>query len=345
MPLRPLTSVRRVRLSVGWPLLVALILVPASVRAQTVRVKLATLVPDGSSWHLVLKKTAEDWKRLSAGKVTVSIFAGGVMGDDPDVVRKMRLGTVQAGVLTSVGVAEIDPSVSALGVPMLFTSYEEAYGVLEQLRPKLEANLAAKGFIVLNWADGGWVRFFAQKPVATPDDLRALKLFTWAGDNDALEIWKSAGFNPVPLQVPDVPTALQTGLVSALGAPPQVAILSQYYVHAKNMTDLRWQILFGATLIHTTTWERIPADLRPALLASARTAGESLRQQIHASETRDIEAMKRNGLKLIAVDAQARSRWQQLAESTYPQIRGKVVPADIFDETVRLRDALRKKGR
>jgi TRAP-type transport system periplasmic protein len=341
MPFTTLSSLR----CVAPAAILALLLAPSFVQAQTVRVKMATLVPDGSSWHLVLKKTAEDWKRLSGGKVTVTIFAGGVMGDDPDVVRKMRLGTVQAGVLTSVGVAEIDRSVSALSVPMLFSSYDEAYGVLGQLSPRLEANLAAKGFIVLNWADGGWVRFFTQKPVATPDDLRALKLFTWAGDNEAIEIWKGARFTPVPLQVPDLPTALQTGLVSALGAPPQVAILSQYYVHAKNVTDLPWQLLFGATLINKTTWEQIPAELRPALLASARTAGESLREQIHATETRDIEAMKRNGLRVVAVDTRARALWQQLAESTYAQLRGKVVPADVFDETVRLRDALRKKGR
>ena len=129
---------------------------------------MATLVPDGSSWHLVLKETADEWKRISDGRVNVTLFAGGVAGDDRDVVRKMRLGTLQAGVLTSVGVAEIDRSVFALGVPMMYASYEEVYGVLERLRPELEAGLAAKGFVVLNWADGGWVRFFTQKPVATP---------------------------------------------------------------------------------------------------------------------------------------------------------------------------------
>ena len=313
--------------------------------AQTVRVKMATLVPDGSSWHLVLKETADEWKRLSGGRVSVTLYAGGIAGDDPDVVRKMRLGTLQAGVLTSVGVAEIDRSVYALGVPMAYSSYEEVYGVLERLRPRLEGALESKGYVVLNWADGGWVHFFTKRPVTRPDDLRALKLFTWAGDTEAIEIWKSARFTPVPLQVPDVPTALQTGLVSALGSPAQVAILSQYYVHAKNVTDLPWQILFGATLINRTTWEQIPPDLRPALLTSARTAGESLREQIHASETRDIEAMKRNGLRVVAVDSQARARWQQLAESMCAQMRGRVVPADIFDETLRLRDARRRRGR
>lgn len=310
--------------------------------AQPVLVKMATLVPDGSSWHLILKETADQWNKLSGGRVTVRLFAGGVAGDDPDVVRKMRLGTLQAGVLTSVGVAEIDRSVYALGVPLMFRSYDEVYHVLEKMRPRLEASLEAKGFVVLNWADGGWVHFFAQKPVATPDDLRALKLFTWAGDPKSVEVWRSAGFNPVPLPATEISTALQTGLVNALGCPPQVAVISQYYNHAKNMTDLPWQLLLGATLINKATWERIPADVRPALLEAARTAGARLQAEIRNSGARDVEAMKKRGLNVVAVDEKTRALWQRTAEGLYPRVRGPIVPADAFDEAQRLRDEYRK---
>lgn len=313
------------------------------VSAQPIVVKMATLVPDGSSWHQILKETAESWKTLSGGRVIVRIYPGGVMGDDPDVVRKMRLGTINAGVLTSVGVAEIDKAVYALGVPMMYDSYEELYFVLEKMRPRLEASLEAKGFVVLNWADGGWVQFFTQKPVATPDDLRHLKLFTWAGDNDAVEIWKSAGFNPIPLPATEIATALQTGLVTALGSPPQVAVISQYYTHARNMTDLRWQLLLGATVISKSAWEKIPADLRPALLEAAHEAGRRLQAEIRKNAERDVEAMKKRGLNVVPVDAKARAAWQKTAEGLYPRIRGSIVPADAFDEALRFRDEYRKR--
>ena len=310
--------------------------------AQTVVVKMATLVPDGSSWHQILKETAEKWRTLSGGRVVVRLYPGGVAGDDPDVVRKMRLGTLNAGVLTSVGVAEIDKSVYALGIPMMYASYEEVYHVLEKMRPGLEARLETKGFVVLNWADGGWVRFFSQKPVATPDDLRALKLFSWAGDNDSVEIWRAAGFNPVPLPSTEIATALQTGLVNALGAPPQVAVITQYYNHARNMTDLQWQLLLGATIISKATWEKIPADLRPALLEAAREGGRRLQEEIRNSGDKDVEAMKKRGLNVVAVDAKAREAWRKTAESMYPRIRGSIVPADAFDEALRYRDEYRK---
>src|SRR5712692_10361932 len=200
-PLIPGTRTARagamaVAVALGGAILAGGVVHEAAAQAPLI-IRMATLVPEGSSWHLVLKETLEKWKAISVGRVVVRLDSGGVAGDDPDVVRKMRLGTLNAGVLTEVGVAEIDKSVYALGVPMMYDSYDELYYVLEKMRPRLESSLDAKGFVVLNWADGGWVHFFAQKPVATPDDLKALKLFVWAGDANSVDLWKSAGFNPI----------------------------------------------------------------------------------------------------------------------------------------------------
>ncbi len=317
-------------------------LAPLAAAQQRVLVKMATLVPDGSSWHGVLKETAARWEQLSGGRVKVNLYAGGVAGDDPDVVRKMRLGTLQAGVLTAVGVAEIDKSVYALGVPLMYDSYDEVYAVLEKMRPRLEADLEAKGFVVLNWADGGWVHFFSKKPVATPDDLRKLKLFTWAGDSESVEVWKAAGFNPVPLPSTEIMTSLQTGLVEALGVPPQVSVIAQYFQHAPHMARLRWQLLLGATLINKATWEKIPADLRPALLQASREAGAKLQAEIRNSEERDIAAMQKRGLDVVAVGPAQRAEWQKLVAAIFPKVRGPIVPPDAFDEALRYRDEYRK---
>jgi TRAP-type C4-dicarboxylate transport system substrate-binding protein len=337
---------RRVFLLAGALLLSSLgVPAPRASAQAPIIVRMATLVPDGSSWHQILKETAEKWKTTSGGRVTVRLFPGGVAGDDPDVVRKMRLGSLNAGLLTAVGVGEIDKACYALGIPLAYDSYEEVYFVLEKMRPKLEAALDAKGFVVLNWADGGWVHFFTQKPVAVPDDLRPLKLFSWAGDPQSVDVWRSAGFNPVPLPSTEIATALQTGLVQALGSPPQVAVISQYFNHAKNMTDLRWQLLLGATLVTKTTWERIPAEIRPALLEATREAGARLQAEIRQSEQKDVEAMKKRGLNVVPVSAAQRAQWQKLTESMYPKVRGPIVPAEPFDEAMRYRDEYRKQSR
>ncbi len=303
--------------------------------AAPVIVKMATVAPEGSQYHLILREMAEKWKTASGGAVEVRLYPGSVAGDDVDVVRKMRLGTLNAALLTSTGVAAIDKTVYAMEIPMLYRSYEEVDHVLGKMAPKLEAALEAKGFVVLNWADAGWVRFFTKVPVTRPDEMKPLKLFAWAGDPEAIEIWKGAGFNPVPLPSTEISTALQTGLVAALPTTPQAAVILQWYTHARNMTDVKWAVLLGATLINKATWEKIPVAVRPALLAAAREAGARLREETRKSGDRDIQAMKKRGLNVVVVDPKGEALWRATAESVYDRIRGRILPAEAFDEARR----------
>src|SRR5262249_44744355 len=143
-----LRALRAVLLAGGAALVACCVfpLSPVSAQAPLI-VRMATLVPDGSSWHQILKETAEKWKTLSGGRVTVRLSRGGGGGDDPEVVRKRRRGTLNGGPLTAVGVGEIDKSCYALGIPLAYDSYEEVYYVLDKMRPKLEAGLEAKGFV------------------------------------------------------------------------------------------------------------------------------------------------------------------------------------------------------
>jgi len=313
-------------------LLLAAAAAPLAAGAAPVTVKMATLVPDGTSWSRILQELRERWAKDSNGEVKLIIYPGGTQGDDRDVVRKMRLGSLSAGLLTSVGVADIDPTVFALQVPMLYRSQEEVDYVLQKMLPRIEQSLAAKGFVLLSFVDGGWIHFFTKSPVRVPDDLKPLKLFAWAGDNEAVEIWKKAGFNPVPLPSTEISTALQTGLVSAVPAPTTGAVLLQWYNHAKNMTDVNWSLLLGAIIVKKDIWEKVAPELRPKLLEGAREAGRKFREDMRRSSTSDVEAMKKRGLNVVSVDAQAEGLWRQAAESAYSRIRGGVVPADAFDE-------------
>ncbi len=313
---------------------------PRAAADQTVTIRMASLVPAGSEWHNILRQMAEDWKKASGGKVILRIYPGQTMGDDSDVIRKMKLGSLQAALVASIG--NVEHSVFALQVPMMYSSYEEVDYVLQKMSPQLDAALEAKGFVVLNWTDAGWVHFFTKTPVLRPDDLRKLKLFAWAGDSDVIETYRAAGFNPVPLPSTEIATALQTDLVTALPAPAQAAVILQWYNYAKNMTDVKWALLLGATVITKQGWEKIPAEFRPALLESAREAGRRLREVTRKNAVRDVEAMRKRGLKVIHVDAKIEAEWRKAAENAYPWIRGKVIPAEVFDEAKKHLSELRK---
>ena len=303
--------------------------------ATPIKIKLATLAPTGSSYHKSLLALREVWKTTSHGGVDLIIYADGKLGGESDTVNLMSVNSVQASMLTAVGLSEIEQGMGGLqNLPMGFRSLAEVDFVGAKLRALLQERLAKKGFVVLFWSDAGWVRFFAKKPFATPDDLKKLKLFTWAGCPEQVEIYKSAGFLPVPLETADILPGLQTGLIEAVPAPPVFALAGQIDIRAPHMLELNWAPLVGACVIRKATWDSIPAEVREALLASAAVAGAEIKAHARRESDESVKAMEARGLAVTRVTPELEAKWRQIAEATYPQIRGTIVPADVFDQTL-----------
>ena len=149
--------------------------------AGEIVIKVATLAPQGSEYHKILQEMGAEWQKASNGRIVFRLYPGGVTGDDLDIVRKMRLGTLDAGLLTVGGLSHIDRGILALEVPLAYADYGELDCVREQIGPQLERRMEEKGFIVLGWSDGGWAHFFTKSPVRTPDDLKKLKMFVGSG--------------------------------------------------------------------------------------------------------------------------------------------------------------------
>ncbi len=314
----------------------------APVRAGTVVIKLATVAPAGSTWHEYLQKIDAQWRQASAGQIRLKIYAG-TFGDEEDIVRRIRIGQIDAATITTAGLSAIDGAAKALSIPLEFASYEELDYVQAHIAASLEEALRKKGIIVLNWGDAGWVRFFTKSPVQRPDDLKKEKLFVWSagGATEQEQLWKKLGFNPVPLSVVDIIPALQTGMITAYQAPPIAALASQWFAFSGSMTDLRWAPLTGATVISARTWSKIPPKLRPELARIAQKEGQRLRDSVRRLEQDAIAAMVKRGVQVVDVSPEAYREWERLTQSVYSEIRGKIVPARYFDEVLRLRDEYR----
>ncbi len=320
--------------------------------AQPIEIKMATLAPKDSQWCDVLVKMGQRWKTISNGNVKITLYAGGVMGDEPDTVNKLRQKLIQAVALTGAGMGEIEKGVAALQIPMMFDSYEELDYVRDRVAPMLEKRIEASGYIVLNWGDAGWVHFFADKPVSRLDDLRKLKMFSWAGSNDELELWKANGFHPVPLPATEILPDLTTGLIDVVPTTPLYALWNQCFGIAKFMTDVKWAPLVGATLVSKATWEKIPEAQRGPMLQAARESGQEMRAEIRSMGDKAIAAMtnglpgkKMTKLTVVTPDAAAIADWHKQTEAQYASMRGKIIPADLFDEVRRLHDEYRAKAK
>jgi TRAP-type transport system periplasmic protein len=330
------------RILVALAALAVTVAVSAPGSGQTL--KLATLAPEGSPWHDVIVDIGERWKSLSRGRTTLRIYAGGVAGDEPDMIRKMRVGQLQAAALSGAGLAQITPEIQALQMPMMLASYEELDYVRDRLAPKLEAITETHGFMILTWADAGWVHFFAQRPVIRPVDMKPLKIFTWEGDPTYAEVMKRMGFQPVPMAATDIYTGLQSGLINAFPTTPIAALSFQWFGLAKHMTDVSWAPLVGAMVVSTTAWRTVPDDLKPILARAAREAAIRARTKIRPLEGEAIAAMKGHGLVVHPVPPDALAEWEATGRASYPYLVGKVVPAAMVAEVQRLRDEYRAKN-
>lgn len=311
--------------------------------AKPTVLKLGTLVAEGSPWHTMLVKMNQDFTKISNGGVKFNIFASGVLGDEPDLVKKLRIGQIQAAGLSAVGLALIDDGIFCMHLPLMFNSNDELEWVRNRMSAKLEADLARKGFVLLTWTDGGWVRFFSKKPFRTPDELRKIKLFVWAGDTRSLDLYTTAKFKPVPLAATDMLVSLQTGLIDSFDTPPLAALINQWFGLAKYMLDLRWAPLMGAVVVSKSAWDRIPADQRTKMVAAARSDALQMRDEIWKLDEDAIPAMEKRGLTVVKPTPEQRADWQKEVESFWPLMRGKMGPAAYLDEVTRLRGEWRAK--
>jgi TRAP-type transport system periplasmic protein len=308
---------------------------------QDTQVKLGTLAPEGSPWHSILQNMGADWKKALDGKLKFQIYPGGVAGDEPDMVRKMRVGQLHAAALTGVGLAEIAPEIMTIQLPLLLRSDEELDFVRDRIAPQFEAILLKKGFVVLNWGEAGWVHFFGQQPVVQVADLSKVKLMVWAGNAGELAAWKNVGANPVPLAATDVTSGLKTGLITALSTTPLAALSFQWFGQAKEMSDMKWAPLIGATVVTEKQWKLVPDDAKPALLRSAQAAGAEFRKETRKQSAAAILQMQKLGLTVHPAPPAAVAEWEKQARIAWPALMGKSYPPSLVLQIEALRDQFR----
>jgi TRAP-type transport system periplasmic protein len=330
----------------GAALLAALVLsllAPAAALAQAQIIKLATLVPEGSVWDKSMRELGAQWAAATQNRVTLRIYPGGVAGDEPDLLRKMRIGQLQGAAVTTAGLADIDPAFHVFNIPMFFGSYPELYATLDKLTPVLKQRLEQRGFVLLAWGHGGWVYFFTKQPVNTLEGLRHTKLWVWEGDDQMVTLWRQMKCNPVPLSANDIMTGLQTGMIDSYPTTPLLGLTLQWYRQTPNMVGLGLAPLVGGLIVTKQAWAKIaPAD-QARILASCAKFESRLKVEVPRQDTTAVAEMRKRGLKVNVVPPAEVAKFRATAEEFAAALNGKRVPADIIDLARRERDAFRKR--
>ena len=304
--------------------------------ARKTIVKLATLAPEGTDWHGMLLEMGQEWSALSKGSVRLKIYPGGVIGDERDMVRKMRIGQIHAAGITTEGLSEIVPDFSAYFVPLAYQTQEDIQAVTDAMLPSLEKQLEDNGFKLLHLGDIGWVYWFSSKPIRTPDELKKMKIFTWAGDFKWERLWEKAGYNPVPLASVDILSGLQTGLINTFATMPLYALSQQSFSIANHMLDLKWGVLMAGIIIDVKTWERIPKKYHKKLVGVTQSIQKKQNTLNKEAELQSIKMMKQYGLSIHTINNQEKDKWKDEVDKMSPDLRGDIIPSNIYDKVINL---------
>jgi TRAP-type C4-dicarboxylate transport system substrate-binding protein len=295
-------------------------------------IKIASIAPTRSPWDKAIEKMAADWERLSNGAVEVKIFAGSIAGNEQDMIRKIRLGALQAGVFSNMGLAKIDPSLTVLSLPFLFHSREEFNAVFERMKPVLEKKLEAHGFRMTLWTLAGWVNFFTKSPVADPDDLKKHKLSVTSDFPELEQVWKRMGYEVVPGDANSLMIQLQSGAVSGAYLPPLVAASGQYFALVPHMFAPSLAPLLGGLLLSDKAWASIPAELHGPFLEAVAAAARGLYEETMTLEADAVKMMKDNGLEIHDPPAGKLAKWHEAAAQAIDRLIGPVFSKEIYDQ-------------
>ncbi len=316
---------------------------PAAGAADRKELRIATVAPSGSSFHKRLQSLSTEWSR-GPGAVSMNIYAG-TQGGELQIVRRMRVGQIQGAMLTSVGLAQIERSVTALQyMPLMFHDWDDVDRVRERLRPDLEARLLAAGYVVMFWADAGWVRYFSNKPIRSVHDLKPLRVYASSGDPQSVELMK-AYYTPVVLEPDQILLGLRNGMIDALPVPSFLANFNQVPAYAPYMLDLRWAPITGALVMTEKAWKQLDPMTQAWLRETSERAGHEMRRASRVEDEQAVQAMKdKQGLKVMPMTPEAEREWRAEVARIYPRIRGTLVPAPMFDATVETLKAKRATG-
>jgi TRAP-type C4-dicarboxylate transport system substrate-binding protein len=313
----------------GYPLITV-----RSVSAGTQYViKFATVAPEGSTWLKHMRALVKNIQAISGGKIGFRIYAGGIAGDELDVLKKIRINQIHSAAFSGVGLGQILPKVRVLDLPFLFRKYEEVDRVHHELESFFAEKFRETGFELLAWAEVGNVHLFSKKPIHTMRDLYRLKVWAWSGDPIAKATFAAMGINPIPLSYPDVTTALSTGMIDTVYAPPLAALVLQWYTSLNYMTALPLAHSTGAVLISSRYFQRLPQNLSSLLTSSFKDAMEDLTIDLRNQNKETIQLMRDSGLTVIPTPSRAAlEEFYRIHDQIAQGLTGKIYPRETLEK-------------
>jgi len=289
--------------------LLALAVVSTCANAATT-IKIATAAPDGTAWMRELRAGAEAIKKGTAERVELKFYPGGVMGDEPTVLRKIKIGQLQGGAFTGGELSQVDRDTQIYSLPFAFKTQEEVDKARAQLDPLLKQKLEKDGYEILGISDGGFAYLVSVNEIKNKDDLKAAKVWIPQGDRIAEASFKAGGVTPIPLPLADVYTSLQTGLIDAAANTPAGTIAFQWHTKVKHMIDLPLTYVVGILIVDKKIYDALAPEDRKTVSDTLGAAFARLDKINRDDDAQAREALQKQGIAMFKPNAAETASWE-----------------------------------
>lgn len=295
--------------------------------------KLAVLAPEGTTWANHMRSLAETIKKETNDQVTLRIYFGGAQGDEPDVIRKIRLGQLQGGVFTGKTLGEISGDLRVMEVPFLFgNDISKARSTLEQLEDQFNKNLQERGFINLGFIDVGMVYLVSQKNITGLEGLSGVKIWQWEGDPLANQMLRALNFVSVPLSLPDVLSSLSTGIIEAAYAPPLGLVSFQWTTRVNYLLDYPLAYSMAALLVDQRSWSRISAENQGKIRAATTKFVEKINGATQKDNNDALAVIRSTGVEFVTFSEADIQQAHQVRDQVVKELTGNLFSQNIFEK-------------
>ena len=285
-----------------FTLLIGSILLVSNVNAkEQYTLKFATLVPPDTAWMKEIDRWADEVYKKSNGRLKFKIYPGGVMGDEPDVLRKIRSRQLQGAFFTGYGVGRIYSSARVLEMPFLFHNTDESDYVRDRLMPEIEAGFRYKGFELLGWPEVGTIHFFSKQPINSLADLKKKRIWLWQGDPIGEAFADAAGVSPVPLSIIEVYTQLTArhGSIDTVYNSAFGALTMQWHTKLSYASNVSMTNAIGSLVVSNRFFKKLPEDLQQLLKTTGKVAGDRINLITRRDNEQSINLLKESGIQFM----------------------------------------------
>jgi TRAP-type C4-dicarboxylate transport system substrate-binding protein len=296
---------------------------------EVAQLRMATLAPEASGAGQIFRVFDQSVRKRTGDRIKMHLYAGGVAGDERDVLRKIQLGQLEGAAVTSIGLGQVVRSVLVLQMPGLFDNRAQVDKVRDELAGEFAKQFQAAGYELLAWGDVGDRRIFSKKPVLRPNDYKSLRPWVWREDPISNELMQVIGANGVLMGLPEVFAALQTGMVDTITASAVSALGLQWFRFVQHMSKSTGEPIVGACVVSKKWMDALPPDVREGLRETTVAFAADLKVRIKAEDEKSAEALKKRGIKEFDMMAQ-RSEWEPVLTKLATKMIGKLYSKDLF---------------